>query len=171
MKIVGRKVILKPAQTKDVPVFFKWIHDPKTNRYLIGANPPKTLAGEYKWFNALMKNKNECLFSIFAKNDNKLIGNLGLHQINKFHKKCVIGIIIGEGEYRGKGYGTDAMKTALKYCFKTLRMHKIILTVDPENKRGLACYRKCGFKKEGYMEDDVYKNGKYHDAILMAVIC
>lgn len=136
---------------------------------MTGAQFPKTLAGELRWLKSVKRKKDEKLFTIFDEATKKPIGNLGIHQISTFNAKAVIGIMIGEKAYWNRGYGTDAMKTAIRYCFEKLDLNKISLTVDTENVRGIACYKKCGFKKVGFLKDDANRNGQLCDSFLMEI--
>lgn len=162
----GEKVTLKPFMLKYLPACWKWINDREVTRHL-GGPFPKTYADELKWFRNMKHKKDELLFAIIDSETDKYIGNIGIHQINKVHRKATCGIVIGDKSYWNKGYGTDAMKTALQYCFKKLKLNKVGLTVFPENKGAQKCYKRCGFKCVGYLKDDIFKLGKFRDSIYM----
>ena len=38
------------------------------------------------------------------------------------------------------------------------------------NAGAIRCYEKCGFRQEGVLRDEIYREGRYHDAIEMALI-
>lgn len=169
MRLFGKKVILRPLTKKDLQACFRWVQDPSVTRYT-RFPIPKTMREERNWFLEFKKSiKTERIFAILNKKPGKFIGNTGVHKIDQTHKKCSVGILIGEKDHWNKGFGTDAMKTVLKYCFKKLKLYKVSLVVDPKNKRGIRCYEKCGFRKEGYLKDDDFYKGKRYDSILMAV--
>ena len=52
-----------------------------------------------------------------------------------------IDIYLGEKEYCGRGYATDAMRTMCRYGFEMMRLHKITLTVVTENHPALQRLR------------------------------
>ena len=91
-----------------------------------------------------------------------------LRDIDDEHHKAEYGIFIGEDDARGKGVGTAAAELILKYGFEELKLHKIFLRVLADNGRAVHSYEKAGFKKEAYLKDDVFIDGKYRDIILMA---
>lgn len=167
MSLRGEKIFLVPSTLKHVPFYWKWIRDVKVTRYMTGAQFPKTYAEEVRWFKKMKRKKDELLFTILDDSTKRPIGTLGIHQISHFNKKASIGIMIGEKTYWNIGFGTDAMKTALQYCFKTLKLNKVSLTVDVDNIRGMKCYQKCGFKKVGFLKDDAVRHGKMCDSYLM----
>ncbi|WP_278279566.1 GNAT family protein [Clostridium sp. DMHC 10] len=50
-----------------------------------------------------------------------------------------------------------------------MNMHKVKLRVFSFNERAIKSYEKCGFKVEGILKDEIFKDGKYYDEVLMAV--
>ena len=168
MKLLGEKTLLKPLELNDIPNCWRWIHDKKVIRYLQGPFP-KTYAGEVAWFRKMQKQKSERLFGVFDKEKGVHIGTLGIHNISKEHRKANIGIMFGEKSCWGKGFGSDALKTALTYCFQKLRLNKVSLIVDPLHDRAQKCYEKCGFKRVGFLKDDAFVRGRWRDSIVMEV--
>jgi len=79
--------------------------------------------------------------------DGKHIGTCAVYNYDV--RDGQIGIRIGDKEYRGKGYGTDAISILINYCLTTLRIAHIWLKVLPTNARAIRCYEKCGFTKCG----------------------
>lgn len=169
MILKGEKTILKPLGVEHMPDCWKWINDKSVTRFLAGPYP-KTYAGELKWLKKMKKGKSDKVFAILDKKNGKYLGNIGVHDISRHYKKANVGIVIGVKSYWSKGYGTDAMKIFLKYCFEKLGLNKISLTVLPDNPRAIKSYKKCGFIKEGYLRDDICVDGRFKDAILMACV-
>lgn len=68
-----------------------------------------------------------------------------------------------------RGYGSDALKVLNKFIFEEVNMNKIKLSAFSFNHRAIACYKKVGFQEEGRLKKEIYRNGKYHDEIVMAI--
>ena len=85
-------------------------------------------------------------------------------------KKAGFGIIIGDKTAWGKGYGTAALRAVLRIGFAEMDLHRIHLTVFPENCRGLRCYERCGFRREGMERQAYFKDDKWHDLVTMAIL-
>jgi len=66
--------------------------------------------------------------------------NLGLHKIDRLHRKAEVGIVIGEPTFWSQGYGTEAMRVVLRYGFRRARVNKISLDVLEYNTRALRTY-------------------------------
>lgn len=68
------------------------------------------------------------------------IGAVGLDGIRWSNGDTFVGIGIGEREYWGKGYGTDAMRVILRYAFDELNLHRVSLDVFEYNPRAIHSY-------------------------------
>jgi len=99
-----------------------------------------------------------------------LIGHIDLHDVDHHSRHAFLGICIGDGEHRGKGYGTEAIRLVLDYGFNTVNLHNIMLSVHADNYAGIACYKKVGFKEAGRRREWLFKNGKYIDVVYMDIL-
>jgi RimJ/RimL family protein N-acetyltransferase len=163
----GKKVRLRAVERVDLPIFVKWINDPEVTQFL-ELNPPMSLEDEEKWFVSLQKSEDK-VFSVDTM-EGKLIGNVGLIKLNWKDRSVLIGIMIGEKEFWNLGYGTDAIETLLSYLFYELDMNRVYLIADERNARALHCYEKLGFKKEGVLRQNRYKDGVYTNDVMMSLL-
>ncbi len=159
----GKRIILRPFAKVDVPTLTRWINDPKVREF-ITATLPKTEEQEEEWLKNLSSNDNNIVFAIET-TEGALIGLMGIHQINWKDRVCTTGALIGEKEYWGKGYGTDAKMALLDYIFNTLNLRKVCSSVYAYNKRSLQYSLHCGYKIEGMRREHIYKDGKYWNLI------
>jgi RimJ/RimL family protein N-acetyltransferase len=128
------------------------------------------LQDEEDWFNRQRQENDSRVFAILTREEGRLIGNCGLHQIDWTNRNAVFGIFIGDKNYWGKGYGTDATRTILRYAFGEANLHRVELEVFSFNQRGLRVYEKCGFKLEGTRRQALYREGAWHDEYVMAIL-
>jgi RimJ/RimL family protein N-acetyltransferase len=56
-----------------------------------------------------------------------------------------VGIVLGEKDCWGKGYGPEALRLLLGYAFKDLGLRRIVLHVHRRNYRAIRAYKKVGF--------------------------
>jgi RimJ/RimL family protein N-acetyltransferase len=109
-------------------------------------------------------------FAIQAIQEDKVIGDIGLGDFDHLAGTAWVGIGVGDPDFRGKGYGTDAMKIILRYAFEELNLHRVNLSVFEFNKRAIRSYEKCGFKYEGLMREFIYKEDKRWDIWNMGIL-
>ena len=95
--------------------------------------------------------------------DGKHIGNCVYYTISKIKGEAELGIVIGNRDYWGKGYGTDAVTALLSYIFRQTKLNRIYLKTLNSNRRAQKCFEKCGFTSHGHMTKDGY------DFVLMEI--
>ena len=113
---------------------------------------------------------NEFFFLIRTIDNKRLIGFVGLIDINWSQGDCWVGIGLGEREDWGKGYGTDAMRIALRYAFCELNLHRVSLGVFAYNPRAISSYEKVGFKHEGTERSVLNRDGSRADIFCMGIL-
>ena len=99
----------------------------------------------------------------------KLIGTMGLHQIDFRSGTAATGAVIGDAAYRSKGYGSEAKMLLLDFAFHELNLRKVYSHVVDYNKRSVAYSEKCGYVEEARIPQHYYKKGRYCDQITLAV--
>jgi RimJ/RimL family protein N-acetyltransferase len=117
-----------------------------------------------------MHSDKDIVFAIVDKKTNEHIGNAGLYTINWLYRSAEYRIIIGEKKYWNKGYGAEAAGLIIDYGFNKLNLNKVWLGVNTENKGAVRSYIKSGFKEEGILRDEIYRNGRYYDAVRMSIL-
>ncbi len=163
----GERVLLRPLTSSDLRRCVKWFSDPQIIRFL-GRNSPVTLAEEERWFRDYERRTDEQIFAIEVGGAH--IGNLGLHKIDRAHRKAEVGIVIGEPTLWSKGYGTEAMHVALRYAFDGLGLNKVSLDVLEYNTRAIRTYERLGFQPEGIHREDAYKDGRFVNVLRMSIL-
>ena len=171
-KIVGDRIYLSPrgASDEEIEKFTEWMNDFQVTDYINKSEQIMTAIGEKEWLeNTARKNENKN-FNIIDLNSNKLIGTIGLEKFNWTSRNAVLGIFIGDKNYRNNGYGTEAIKLLLEFGFKYLNLLSIRLSLLSVNERAHKCYLKCGFKDAGKSREEIFLNGKYYDKLYMDIL-
>ncbi len=109
-------------------------------------------------------------FSIHKLDDDEMIGMVDLSGIDWVAGSAWVGIGIGNRDYWGKGYGTEAMRLILDFGFGYLNLRRISLNVFGYNQRAMHSYQKCGFKEEGRLRQWMIRSGERHDLIYMGIL-
>lgn len=168
--LVGKLVRLTAQQYEDKEAMARWSNDVELNRLWDDtpvrprnvdyfADVGKSKDGDYRRFE----------FAVRPIGDEKLIGVSEL-SILWVHQVAWLGIGIGEPEYRGKGYGTDAIQLTVNYAFRELNMYRVSLNVYSYNLRALHVYEKAGFVNEGVRRGVVQRDGQRYDEIMMGLL-
>ena len=70
----------------------------------------------------------------------------------------------------GKGIGTEVTKLVLGYAFNTLKLHRVDLRVLEYNKGAIACFTKCGLRKEGVEREGALIEDKWETDVMMSIL-
>ncbi len=158
---------------KDSGAFSRWSRDSEYWR-LLASDPPFMFSPQKskEWLEKTLKEDEQNLFMFMIRRleDDRLIGEVGLDGVQWNHGDTFIGIGLGEREFWGKGYGTDAMRVILRYAFNELNLHRVSLNVFEYNRRALRSYEKVGFKVEGRARKFLCRDGKRWDLIFMGIL-
>lgn len=162
----GELVSLGPMRRDLLPLYRRWVNDFGTVRFLGIGPTPMTEEAEVAWFERAATS-DEPMFTIYERTTGRPIGNTGLHNVDRRNRSAFWGIMIGEVEARGKGYGTETARLMLDYAFTALGLHSVTLTVFEFNLAGRRAYEKAGFKEIGRRRQSRWQGGRFWDEILM----
>lgn len=115
--------------------------------------------------------KSEEVWAIVNKENNKVIGSIGLHKDWKRELKNVkmIGYVLAES-YWGKGYASEAVKRVIEFGFKELNLDLISVYHYPQNIRSNRVIEKSGFKYEGTLRQaSVLYDGTVYDDVCYSI--
>jgi RimJ/RimL family protein N-acetyltransferase len=167
----GQKVRLREYRKEDIERALLYVNDSEVKKLLTPGIPYlNTLEDERKWVEGLSASKDNYSFAIETLEDGKYIGGCGLNSIDWKNSVAVVGIFIGDKNYWGKGYGTDAMEVLIRFIFEQMNIHKVKLNVFSYNERAIKSYEKCGFKVEGVIRQEIFRDGRYYDDIIMGLL-
>ena len=165
----GERVYLRPLQESDVEAFSLWYRDGQVTRFL-GMKPLSRDTAK-ALFDQLLNDPNGIYFGIIKKREERIIGYVFLAHILKSHRVArEFGIVIGDKNLWGHGYGSEATKLILDYGFKHLKLHRIQLIVLDFNERARYMYQKLGFIEEGIQREALLVNAKWHNVIMMGIL-
>lgn len=169
--IEGELVVLRAQERTDAERFHGWINDREVTRYLT-TRYPMPLEAERAWFDAATASALAFFnvrYAIDTK-DGRHIGNIGFNRVIPEQRSATLGITIGDKRYWSRGYGADAIRALLRFGFGQMNLHRVDLTVDADNARGIACYEKVGFRAEGRLRQARYRRGAYADWLVMGIL-
>lgn len=100
---------------------------------------------------------------ITLKDDNKIIGRVSFFNFAYGGMmSCACGYHLDK-EHTGKGYMTEALKSAMAFVFDEYKMHRIEAFIVPENEPSLNLVKRVGFHYEGKRNSYMHINGRYRD--------
>ena len=170
--LYGSRIMLREYRKEDLPHITAWVNDAETIKYLSGVFTwPQTVRNSEEFLEMrLSGGRREAGFVIADRETQDYIGQADLMDINWIDRCATVGIVIGNKKNRGCGVGTEALALLCDYAFMQLGLHRVQLDVYSGNSRGIACYERAGFVKEGVKRRARYCGGVFMDVILMSVL-
>lgn len=131
---------------------------------------PKTVneSKNYSEKIANLSNNNGRIYFAVETLEGTNVGRINLYRIDERNGTFQIGILI-DRDYRGKGYGTAAMKILLEYAFMERRLNKYCGSIVDTNIGSSKMHKKLGCQQEGVCRQNIYMGGCYHDEILFGL--
>jgi RimJ/RimL family protein N-acetyltransferase len=166
----GERVTLRPMEPSDAEALWRWNHDPEVMRWMDDGYA-QPLAQVRKRMEERPRNGYaDLLLGIEIRTDATLIGLVRLRDTEPETGCTELDIYLGEKEYWGRGFATDAMRTICRYGFEKMRLHKISLTVVTENHAAHRVYQKVGFVDEGRLRQVFRRDGQWYDMFTMGLL-
>jgi len=168
VNIAGELVALGPLSKDMLPLFLRWINDFGAQlRVSFPVPGPITHEAEEQWYESVSTGSERHTFAIRERESMSPVGSTGLHGIDLRNRGATFGIMIGDPEARGKGYGSEATSLMLDYAFTVLGLHSVNLTVAGFNIAGQRAYAKAGFRECGRFRERMWFAGRWWDQIHM----
>jgi RimJ/RimL family protein N-acetyltransferase len=167
--LIGEKVCLGPVLNGDVALLFAWFDNPD----MAAASGPYRPQSETKfsqWLHGAAGDPSRVLFVIRKRADLRLLGHLHISNIHTGIRSADIGLGIGQPGDRGQGYGPEALRLAVGFCWRELDLQRVTLTVLGNNPWAQYVYEKAGFEVEGRLRRATYVDGQFHDVIVMGLL-
>jgi len=166
VNIVGERVALGPLRRELLPVYQRWINDFPTLTRVGAPLGPMTIEAETTWYESQAA-AGVAAFTIYERASWRAIGTTALHEVDHRNRSAVFGLLIGEPDARGRGFGTETTRLMLDYAFTGLGLHNAMLSVYEYNLAGRRAYDKAGFKEIGRRRECRWFAGRLWDEILM----
>ena len=167
--IVGERIYLRPLEpAQDYHLYSTWRNDEEIRRYFSIYPTNDTRSKER--LELLYKDGKHIIFGVALNENNRLIGLVGLKDINYINQSAGFYIIIGDRSAWGKGYGTEATKLMIRYGFLELNLNRIQTQSMEDNIGGWRADEKAGFNYEGTLREVILRFGKYIDVRVYSLL-
>lgn len=148
----GALVRLRPHVAANRPAFQRWYADEEIARLLRHDQRPLNWIQSRGYFDTIimpLSARGMC-FAIHEAATDDLIGTTALTDVEgSDYRSALFRIVIGEKEYWGRGFGTEATRLVVEEAFGRLGLDEVRLEVFRHNARAMAAYKRVGFRETG----------------------
>lgn len=164
----GRLTYLRPLEPSDLSRFVAGVNDEKVMWHL-GPHLPLSEKEAEGWLERVSTSVESAIFAICSR-DGRMVGEIAMDRIHHRNRSAELVIALFDEADWNRGYGTDALRTLLRFLFEQMNFHRLQLLVHEDNERAIHVYGKLGFVREGRLRDENFRGGRYTASLVMAVL-
>jgi len=170
MRIQGKLLALRAIEATDLAQLHKWANDPVTQDGIGELHFPSSMDFHEAWFQSLKGDRLNQRFVVDVP-DVGIIGISSIVNIDWRNRHAWHGLVLGESNHRGKGYGVDAIMATMRYAFDELNLARLEGSMIEYNEASIATYcgKKIGWKEEGRRRNYFYRKGRFWDQIVVGI--
>lgn len=167
LRLAGKRVYIRKLKYSDAEDIYKNVNDKEVVRCTLNIPHPYPKKGAIQFIRKTRyksKKRKEYVFGIILKEENRLIGMVGLHRIDWKNKNSELGYWIGKN-YWNKGLVTEAVSLILDFAFSQLKLHKVYAKLFEKNIGSRRVLEKSGFKLEGSFKEQRFKHNAWQNEL------
>ena len=124
--------------------YLGWVQEDAGTEFI--AHKSKTMAELTSYVKEKYESQGCWFLGIWCKDSWSHVGNIKFEPFDPVSAWCVLGILIGDQEYRGRGAGKEVMKVTIG-CLFGLGIKEVALGVSSRNLRAIRLYEGMGFER------------------------
>ena len=133
--------------------YLEWLSDPAAQKWIGAAGPAQRLADLEDYVLQRVGRADVLFLGIFDKINDVHIGNIKYEPVLPSQGSAVMGILIGDPSFRGKGVFKEVFGASAAWLKKERRVDRIYLGVEHANQAALKAYKNAGFVPDLALRD------------------
>lgn len=168
-----KTVLFRDFEERDIEFVYKCKNDEKLNSLIVGEYHPFTHEEAEKWVHGCMGEHDTFKFWAICTNDDEksIIGWVSISNIDRINRSaCHHGIVIGDPTYQN---GLAWIESSLFVCeqvFETMNLNRLYGSCRVDHKLSMQLGPAMFKQREGTLREAVYKNGKFIDIAISAIL-
>jgi RimJ/RimL family protein N-acetyltransferase len=165
--IKTERLIIKNITKEDVSSnYLRWLQDEINLKFIVSANETNSLENLKNYIEKKNLEKDVIFLAIFDVHNKLHIGNVKFEPVNIIKKYAVMGILIGNSDYKGIGIAEEVLTNTFQFLYKKLSINMFLLGVNIHNIPAIKAYKKIGFR----ISNSNILKPKSNDAIIMEFV-
>jgi RimJ/RimL family protein N-acetyltransferase len=167
--LTGKLVALRPVEPEDLRFLTDLANHPDVRGNVVGWDWPVAHDAQRAWLSASHSNRTTRRLTVTTPSGEP-IGLTGLWEIDWHNRSALTAVKLMPG-LAPKGAGTDSIMTVMAWSFYEVGLRRLHSTILHFNAASLGAYvRKCGWRVEGQEREAVFRGGRWHDLIRVAIL-
>lgn len=132
--------------------------------------PPETPEEHEAWFETLASRRDQRIFTVTSRFEDKPVGVCGLYRIEPVHKHAELGFYMSPDGGRSTGVAVETELLLLDHALGAMGLCRLwcrVLSVSPQV---IALHERFGFKVEGRLRAHFRTRGGLCDVVLLGIL-
>ncbi len=147
---------LTPADATES--YLSWFSDLSAQKYIEAASTTSRLTDLEDYIREKVARDDVVFLGIFDRDSGAHIGNLKYEPVDEAAGTAVMGVLIGDPSFRGKGVTPEVLEASMQWLKQRRNVRTIILGVSRENEQAIRAYEKVGFSIQPPTAEHAAKN-------------
>ena len=164
------RLIMRAMQTSDAEAVYRYRNQPDVMIFQ-GWTPesPEEVAEYAQGMSKRPEAAPGHWYQVVLDYQGKIVGDVAFC-IDEEHKlQAELGIAI-DTEFQKMGFAQEATKGLVDYLFSKHQLHRIHVSIDPQNDASRKLIERCGFRFEGHLKKAVWFKGQWCDDLILAML-
>lgn len=171
--LVGKRISLHGLIEQDTgpeSPYYSWLDDLSLDTFTERSVFPNSEKRMTDYFKRAQSDNTLVLLGIFDNDNGCHIGNITFQEINWIRRRAVMGYMIGDKSYAGKGYATEAVMMMMYYGFLKLNLERIQANVSEKHLASRRVCEKAGLMEEGKLREYFFNNNEAVGLVLYGAL-
>lgn len=164
------RVYLRALEPDDYIKLHEWRQDDDNLGFYRSVIRYSSSLNEQHWVQQRINDKDNVTCAICMVGTDEFIGCTFLNDIDLINRSARGGTFIGAQQHMGKGYGFEARLLILRHAFHDWGLERVWAHIHETNTASLSMHSKCGYEQEGLLRKASFKNGRFENLVVMAVL-
>ena len=130
------------------PKYSSWLDEQAVSRFIRASSQDHDIEHLRAYIRERAERDDVLFLGIFTRDRMEHIGNIKFEPVDTARKYAIMGILIGESSWRGKGVASEVIMASAEWLYQHRNIRQILLGVSPANTSAIRAYKKMGFVEE-----------------------
>jgi RimJ/RimL family protein N-acetyltransferase len=145
IKLSSIRFFLRELSLSDAtPLYLSWLQNSESSRFIVYKQ--NSIAELQQYIQNQVDDQQTLFLGVFVRSTNQHIGNVKFTFNDKDKKNIMMGIMIGDVKWHGKGVAGEVLTLFADHAKTNYHSKKMILGVEKANKPAIRAYEKLGFE-------------------------
>ena len=163
-------IYLRALEPDDYKTTVRWRADDDIWDSVLGERYFVSSEYEKKWVLDAIASKSDIRLGVCLVDSDALVGLTSIVAIDWINRSARSQVMIGDKAQWGKGYGTQAVEETVRFGFLHRGFERMWVRIVDTNLASIALHEKVGYRREGVMRRAVFKNGAFHDVVILSLL-